>query len=177
MNSRFDLIITHEPGIYNYRYVISLLREIIGDFIVVDSGFSVILLKTGDPYSVVEKIRSFSSFKHGVIYRVIPVDIVLNPYVEEIAVNAKELASIKIPVDKSFRVTLNGRLYWRETRLPARTYDAVRVIAEHIDRRVDLENPDYVVYVRSIKFYHSRRLAALTVTETRNILSFKSSKP
>jgi len=38
-----------------------------------------------------------------------------------VAEKARELAEQKIPVDKTFRVTLHGRLYWAETRLPAHT--------------------------------------------------------
>ncbi len=175
MSSRFNLIVTHEPGPYNYRYVLSVLRDVLGDFQVVDSSYSVVLLRVDDPYEAITRFRE-KGVKPGVIYRVIPVDKVLDPYVEVVAEEAARLAEERIPEDKSYRVSLRGRLYWRETRLPAHTMDAVRVIAEKIKRRVSLENPDYVVYVRSIKFYHRRRFAALTVTETRNILSFKSSR-
>jgi tRNA acetyltransferase TAN1 len=175
LSSRFDLIVTHEPGPYNYRYVLSILRDVLGDFRVVDASYSVVLIHTGDPYRAVEKIRE-SGINPGVIYRVIPVDRVIDPYVEVVAEEASKLADERIPSDKSYRVSLRGRLYWRETRLPAHTMDAIRVIAEKIKRRVSLENPDYVVYIRSIKFYHRRRFASLTVTETRNILSFKSSR-
>ncbi|MEM4718184.1 MAG: hypothetical protein QXE81_05440, partial [Desulfurococcaceae archaeon] len=68
-------------------------------------------------------------------------------------------------------------LYWRETRLPAHTMDAIRVIANGIDRQVSLTKPDYVVYIRSIKLYHRRRYATITVTSPYHILSPKSSKP
>ena len=176
LSSRFDLIVTHEPGPYNYRYVLSVLRELIGDFQIVDSTYSVLLLRTGNPYGVIERIRS-SGERLSVIYRIIPVDRVLDPYVEVVAEEATRLANERIPIDSSYRVSLRGRLYWRETRLPAHTLDAIRVIAEKIDRKVSLENPEYVVYIRSIKFYHRRRFATLTVTESKNILSFKSNRP
>jgi tRNA acetyltransferase TAN1 len=54
--------------------------------------------------------------------------------------------------------------------------DAIRVIAERINRPVSLKKPDYVVYIRSIKLYHRRRYAAITVTTPDMILS-KSGKP
>ena len=176
LSSRFDLVVTHEPGPYNYRFVLSVLREVLGDFRVVDSTYSVILIRTGNPYGAIDKLRSRAD-DLAVVYRVIPVDKVLDPYVEVVAEEAYRLASERIPEDKSYRVSLRGRLYWRETRLPASTIDAIKVIAERINRRVSLENPDYVVYVRSIKFYHRRRVATLTVTERENILSLKSGKP
>jgi len=174
--NRFNLMITFEGGPYNYRYVLSLLRDLIGEYQLIDSSGSVMLLHVEDPYGVVSRLR-VEKDRLNLIYRVIPVDHVLNPYVEEVAEKASQLAGEKIPQDKTYRVTLHGRLYWRETRLPAHSIDAVRIIAEKIDRKVNLTNPDYVVYVRSIKFYHRRRLAALTVTETRNILVLKSDKP
>lgn len=168
-------MITYEYGLQNYRYVVGLLRHFIGDVIVVEAGSSVILIRTKDPYEAIEKLRDYSD-KLGVIYRVIPVDRVLEPYVEVIREAAGELSDQKIPADKSFKIVLNGRLYWRETRLPAHSRDAIVAIAEKISRKVSLTNPDYVVYVRSVKFRHMRRLATLTVTEARNILSLKSGK-
>ncbi len=176
MLNRFNLIVTHEPGPENYRYVLSLLRDLIGDYRLVDSTYSVILLRVDDPYSVVDELKKHRE-ELNLVYRVIPVDKVLDPYVEIIAEEAGKMADEKIPRDKSYRVSLHGRLYWRETRLPAHSIDAVRVIAEKIDRKVSLTSPDYVVYIRSIKFYHRKRVATLTVTETPNILVLKSDKP
>jgi len=169
------LIITHEPGRYNYRYVLSVLSDLISDYQVIDAAHSVILLKVSDPYSVVKAFKE-NNVKPGVIYRVIPVDSVVDPYVEIVAEECYKLASMKLPEDKTYRISLRGRLYWYETRLPAHTMDAIRVIAEKINRKVSLEHPEYLVYIRSIKFYHRRRYAAITVTETSNILSFKSGK-
>ncbi|MEM4432476.1 MAG: THUMP domain-containing protein [Desulfurococcaceae archaeon] len=172
----FNLMVTYEYGLQNYRYVIGILGRFIGDMVVVEVGSSVVLIRTKDPYEAVEKLRGVSD-KLGVIYRVIPVDRVLEPYVEIIRDAAAELSDQRIPVDKTFKVVLNGRLYWRDTRLPAHSRDAILAIAEKISRKVSLTNPDYVVYVRSVKFRHMRRLATLTVTEAKNILSLKSGKP
>lgn len=172
----FNLLITYEYGSHNYRYVIGILRHIIGDIVVVEAGSSVILVRTGDPYLAIERLKS-NIDKLGVIYRVVPVDKVLEPYVEVIREAATELGDQRIPMDKTFKVILSGRLYWRETRLPAHSRDAIIAIAEKISRKVSLNNPDYVVYIRSVKFRHMRRLAALTVTESKNILSLKSGRP
>ncbi len=102
---------------------------------------------------------------------------VTDPYVEIVAEKSRELALEKIPVDKTYRVTLHGRLYWLETRLPAHTMDAIRVIADKIDRQVSLTHPDYLVYIRSVKLYHRRRYATITVTSPSNIMALKSDKP
>lgn len=172
----FNIILTHEQGLDNYRFIISRLRRTGLDYVVVDKGPSIILLRVGNPYEAVEKLKEYIS-EIPVVYRVIPIDSIVDPYVEIVAEKSKELAEVKIPIDKTFRITLHGRLYWRETRLPAHTMDAIRVIASGIDRPVSLTKPDYVVYIRSIKLYHRRRYATITVTPPSSILSPKSGKP
>jgi tRNA acetyltransferase TAN1 len=172
----FNVIITHEQGLDNYRFVMSRLRRIGFDYVVVDKGPSIILLRVEDPYRAIEQLKE-SIREVPVVYRVIPVDLVVDPYVEVIAEKVKLLAEQKIPVDKTFRVTLHGRLYWAETKLPAHTMDAIKVIAEGVNRQVSLTHPDYIVYVRSIKLYHRRRYATITVTTPDKIITLKSEKP
>ena len=169
-------MITHEPGPENYRFVLSLLRDLIGDFQLVDAGTAVLLLRVDDPYRVVEELSRVRD-KLNLIYRVIPIDKVTDPYVETVAEEAAKLAEEKIPPGKTYRVSLKGRLYWRETRMPAHSLDAIRVIAAKIDRPVSLTHPDYVVYIRSVRLYHRRRVATLTVTTPDKILSLASSRP
>lgn len=176
MGPGFNLILTHEHGIENFRFILSKLRSIGLNYVLVDKGPSVMLLRVDDPYSFVEKLREVFAGTR-VIYRAIPVDAVVDPYVEVVAEKAAELAASKIPPDKTYRVTLNGRLYWLETRAPAHTMDAVRVIAEKIDRPVSLKHPDYVVYVRSVKLFHRRRYATITVTTPDKILATVSGRP
>jgi len=171
----FNIIITHEQGLDNYRFVLSRIRQAGVNYVLVDRAPSIILLRVENPYEFVKTLREHAS-NIQVLYRVIPVDAVVNPYVEEVAVKATELANSKIPLECTFRVTLHGRLYWAETRLPAHTMDAIRIIAEKINRPVSLRKPDYVVYIRSIKLYHRRRYATITVTKPELIFS-KSGKP
>jgi len=172
----FNIIITHEQGLDNYRFVMSRLRRIGFDYVVVDKGPSIILLRVEDPYRAIEQLKE-SIREVPVVYRVIPIDLVVDPYVEVVAEKVKLLAEQKIPVDKTFRVTLHGRLYWAETKLPAHTMDAIKVIAEGVNRQVSLTHPDYVIYVRSIKLYHRRRYATITVTTPDKIITLKSEKP
>ncbi|MGC8953887.1 THUMP domain-containing protein [Desulfurococcus amylolyticus] len=172
----FNLMITHEPGLENFRFVLAKLRNTGLNYVLVDKGPSVILLKVDDPYDFTSRIREAVN-EIQVIYRVIPIDVVTDPYVEIVAEKSRELALEKIPVDKTYRVTLHGRLYWLETRLPAHTMDAIRVIADKIDRQVSLTHPDYLVYIRSVKLYHRRRYATITVTSPSNIIALKSDKP
>ncbi len=171
----FNLMVTHEPGPENYRYVLSVLRDILDNYVVVDAATAVILLRVNDPYKAVEVLKQHRD-ELNLIYRIIPIDAITNPYVEDVAEKSAELAE-KIPVDKTYRVTLRGRLYWRETRMPAHSSDAVKIIAEKIDRPVSLTHPDYIVYVRSVRLYHRRRVATITVTTPDNILALASNKP
>ncbi len=172
----FNLMVTHEPGPENYRYVLSVLRDILDNYVVVDAATAVILLRVDDPYKAVEVLKQHRD-ELNLIYRIIPIDIITNPYVEDVAEKSAELAEKRIPVDKTYRVTLRGRLYWRETRMPAHSSDAVKIIAEKIDRPVSLTHPDYVVYIRSVRLYHRRRVATITVTTPDNILALASNKP
>lgn len=176
MTKSFNLIVTHEPGPENYRYVLSILREIVPDMVLVDTGPAVLLFKVRDPYRVVEEL-SRRKEELNMVYRVIPVDIVTDAYVETVAEEASRLAEEKIPVGKTYRVSLRGRLYWRETRMPAHSLDAIRVIAEKINRPVSLTHPDYVVYIRSLRLYRARRVAAISVVTPDKILSLVSGKP
>ncbi|MEM0378472.1 MAG: THUMP domain-containing protein [Thermosphaera sp.] len=169
-------MITHEPGLDNYRFIIGSIRSRIQDYIVVDKGPCVILLRVPNPYESIEKLRDLPN-EAPMVYRVIPIDVIVDPYVEDVAEKAGSLAMERIPPDKTYRVTLHGRLYWRETRMPAHSMDAVKIIAEKIDRPVSLSSPDYVVYIRSVKLYHRRRYAAVTVAPPEKIIVSKSDKP
>ncbi|WP_440059344.1 hypothetical protein ACSU1N_06050 [Thermogladius sp. 4427co] len=172
----FNLLITHEQGGENYRAVVSSLRRIIGDLVVVDTGPSIILARVEDPYKAIEVLKSSGEIS-PLVYRIVPIDLVLDPFVEIVAEEAGRLAGEKIPEDKTYRITLHGRLYWRETRMPAHTSDAISVIAERIKRKVSLTKPDYIVYIRCVKLYHRRRLATLTVASSDKFISLKSGKP
>ncbi len=175
MRLDFNIIVTHEPGLENSRYVLSILRDIIPGMVVVDSAPAIILLRVKDPYETIKVLRE-NKEKLKMIYRITPVDEITDAYVEDVAEVASRLAEEIIPENKTYRVTLRGRLFWKETKAPAHSLDAIRVIAEKINRIVSLSHPDYVVYVRSIRLYR-RRIAAITVTSIDNILSLVSGKP
>ncbi|MEZ0394179.1 MAG: THUMP domain-containing protein [Desulfurococcaceae archaeon] len=173
----FNVLVTHEPGRSNYRHAVSELRRLIGEVVVVDTAPSVILIKVRDPYEAIGALLERASEITPVIYRIVPIDLVLNPFVEDVAEAAWKLAEERIPREATYRVTLHGRLYWRETRMPASSRDAIEVIARNIARKVSLTSPDYQVYVRSVRLYHRKRVAALAVAPTRMFISLRSGKP
>lgn len=44
--------------------------------------------------------------------------------------------------------------------------DAIKVIAQDIDRKVDLKNPQWVIYIRSISIRRWQKVAILSVARS-----------
>ncbi len=164
----FSLIVTHEPGIDNYRWARNQLRQIAGTKLrYVSSYQSVILYDLDeDPHEVAREIREALKGVGTPIIRVIPIDYVTDPYISDVVEVIKESIAPKIPEGTKFRVTLEGHLYVvREdgSRVRMHTIDAVREIARYIDRPVDLENPELVVLVKVVKYMRGRRKAGISL--------------
>ncbi|MBC8223786.1 THUMP domain-containing protein [Candidatus Bathyarchaeota archaeon] len=81
------------------------------------------------------------SFKN--LLRIIPVEATVPTEIGEIVETAQRLAE-KIPGDESFRVTLEKR------RTELRSREVIDAVAERIDRKVDLGEPDWVVLVEIV---------------------------
>jgi len=81
------------------------------------------------------------SFKN--LLRIIPLETTVPTELEEIVQTAQELAE-KIPEDESFRVTLEKR------RTKLRSREVIDAVAERIDRKVNLGEPDWVVLVEIV---------------------------
>jgi tRNA acetyltransferase TAN1 len=77
------------------------------------------------------------------LLRVIPVEATVLTELDEIVETASKLAE-KIPGDESFRVTLEKR------RTELRSRKVINAVAEKIDRKVDLGDPDWVVLVEIV---------------------------
>lgn len=96
-----------------------------------------------DPFHVIEKAREILSnepWRISSLLRFIPIEEVAATRIEDIVDIAGKL-SAKIPEDASFRITIEKR----HTSLSSR--DIITCVAEKINRRVDLENPDYIVLI------------------------------
>ncbi|MCW3988535.1 MAG: THUMP domain-containing protein [Candidatus Bathyarchaeota archaeon] len=85
-----------------------------------------------------ERPESFKS-----LLRIIPVEATVPTELAEIVETALRLAE-KIPGDESFRVTLEKR------RTKLRSREVIDAVAEKIDRKVDLGDPDWVVLVEIV---------------------------
>jgi tRNA acetyltransferase TAN1 len=99
-----------------------------------------------EPVEAIRRIRGElrerpESFKN--LLRVIPVEATVQTEISEIVETALGLAE-KIPENESFRVTLEKR------RTELRSMEVINAVAENIDRKVDLEEPDWVVLVEIV---------------------------
>lgn len=99
-----------------------------------------------DPFKVVEQLRKMledEPWKVGYVMRVIPVEEVVETRLERIA-EAVERLAVKIPEDATYRVTVEKR----HTQLSSR--DIIEAAAKRVERRVNLENPDWIVLIQVI---------------------------
>ncbi len=163
----FNLIVTHEPGLDNYRWARNQMRQIVGEGLrYVTSYQSVILYDVdSDPHEVAGEVRESLKGVGTPIIRVIPVDAVAEPFIEEVVDVLKDLAP-RLPEGKAFRVTLEGHLYIKGEEGPVRrlhTAESVREIAKIFSNPVNLENPEYVVYVKVVRYFRRRRKAAVSI--------------
>lgn len=119
-----------------------------------------------DPFHVVELIREIVSrepYKAAGLMRLIPVEEVTATALEEIASSAERLKS-KIPPEASYKVVVEKR----HTQLSSRS--VIEAVAARIDRRVDLENPDWIVLVEILG-----GVAGISVLRPSDILSLAKS--
>ncbi|MCW4020422.1 MAG: THUMP domain-containing protein [Candidatus Bathyarchaeota archaeon] len=96
-----------------------------------------------DPFKVIEGLRKMLKerpWEFRYTFRVIPVEIVVRTCLEDIKRACVELFP-KILKTETFRVTVEKR----HTKLSTRKI--IDAVAEVIDRKVDLENPDRIVLI------------------------------
>jgi tRNA acetyltransferase TAN1 len=104
----------------------------------------------------------------------VPVDAVVDPLIDRIAEKAQQLALARIPENATYRVTLHGKVFTLDDKnrlVRIHSIDAIRVIAEKINRKVDLNNPEWVVYIRTINI---RRWSAVTAISVAKNIVFKN---
>ncbi len=99
------------------------------------------------------------------IYRVIPVETIVPTDLGKIAEAAQELAFIMGEED-SFRITVEKR----RTGLGSR--EVIEAAAEGIDRRVDLEAPDWVVLIEIMG-----RVTGVSVVRPEDVLNVQKERP
>jgi tRNA acetyltransferase TAN1 len=80
---------------------------------------------------------------YNALYRIIPVQRIIETSTEKIVEAAKVLAKVMRPGD-SFRVTFEKR------RTGLSSHETIDAVASHFDQRVDLKNPDWVILIETI---------------------------
>jgi tRNA acetyltransferase TAN1 len=107
-----------------------------------------ILARTAmNPIDVVEKLKEVVAsepWEVRYILRVLPIEKIVAPELEDIQGAADELASARIGQDESFRITVEKR------HSHLHSAEIIDYVAEGVKRKVSLENPDWVVLVEII---------------------------
>ncbi len=161
----FNLIVTHLPGFPNKRDAMRHLQWLLDDIEIVESRPNILLVRVSDPGLAVERLRR-SLPRDTPILRVVPVHAVTYPRVDEVKNVVDRLLSRAPP--GSFAVRIDGHLLDSERKMMHKT-DAAIVIADGIERPVNLSNPDILVYVKVVRYRRSY-LAAIYVGPPSGIL-------
>lgn len=173
----FNLVIIHEPGPDNWRWARNQLRQLLGvEGKILTSYQSVMLyFVEGDPHEVASRLRESLRGGGTPIIRVIPVDYVVNPYLEEVIEVVKGIAP-KIPQNESFRITLQGHLMSvgpGGRREIMHSIDSIREIAKYVDRPVNLDNPDWVIFIKVVKVLRGKRVAAVSLLKPHELINLR----
>lgn len=162
----FNLIITHSPGYEYRREVFRTLKYLLEDFEVLDIRENIILGRCPNPLKCVDSLRR-SLPEATPILRVIPVLRVTSTYIDAVKEEVDDLLSLE--GEGSFAIRIDGYLLdSKGQRLHRR--DAAIILAEGIERPVNLSNPDILVYVKVVRF-KGRHVAGIYVGPPDNILS------
>jgi len=169
----FNLVVIHEPGPENYSWARNQVRQILGPNIIFVSAYqSVILYKVDiDPHEAAGKIREVLKGSSTPIIRVVPVDYVTEPLIDEVVEAVKKLVP-KIGNNETFRITLEGHLMSRRSDgslVRMHSIDAIREIAKYVDRPVDLKNPSWIIYIRVVRYMRVRRKATISLVKPEEI--------
>lgn len=171
----FNLIITHYPGYDNYVLARNQLQQVLSDIQIIDSRQSLMLAYVDDPYKSIEIIRERIRGETPLL-RVIPVDAITDVYIDRVAKKVIELFYSKASKDHSFKIEIDGKLFINKEGevIPLHTIEAIEQIASLIDNPVNVKNPDYLIYIKTIKLYRVTELAAITVCKPNEILRYSA---
>ena len=166
---KFNLIVTTRRGEESEACseVWSILRDLGDDEPVVErspvSGLIFVWTRL-NPFEVVEKFREIlrrSPWELRYTNRVIPIERNVPTDIQAIKQAVMELVG-KIAPGETFRVTVEKRF----TNL--RSMDIIRAVAEDVDRKVDLENPDKIILVEVVG-----KVTGVSVLRPSDVLSVK----
>ena len=147
----FNLIATTDRGAERRARrelldLLYLMGDEAADAVTVSLAGLVLAQTSLNPFDVVSGIASkFRDDPLSVRYliRVIPIEVLTDTDPVKIAECVERLKG-KIGVDESFRVTVEKR------RTTLHSMEIVKAVAARVDRRVDLENPDWIILVEVV---------------------------
>ncbi|AEM39410.1 THUMP domain-containing protein [Pyrolobus fumarii 1A] len=170
----FNLIVAHTPGRSGYMEALRYLQAYIPGLRVYYTRQSIILAKVPDPYAAVETLKHKLP-PDSPILRVIPVDEVTSPYIEDVLEVVKRLYPRRIPQDAYFAVKVEGRLMRRSGGEVGRL-EAQREIGDIVDRPVRLKNPDFLILVKVVRLQSDLVYAAVMIAPPSSIYSKASAQ-
>ncbi len=130
--------------------------------------WGIIVARTSlDPAEAVTKMREDFIKKPGAIqalFRVIPIQRLVPTSFEEITKATTELSAVIGP-EESYRITVEKR----RTRLGS--HEIIDAVAENIERRVNLDNPDWIILVET-----AGKVTGVSVVRPANILNVQKER-
>jgi tRNA acetyltransferase TAN1 len=127
-----------------------------------------VIVKTSlDPFLVVERFRKVLNerpWELRYILKIVPIDVCVEADQDRIREAVSKLIS-KIDKDEAFRITVNKRIS------DVDTMSLIRYVAEAVDRKVDLKNPDKIVQIEIIG-----NTAGISVLKPSDILSVQKAR-
>ncbi len=162
----FNLVVSHLPGRIMAREAEKHLVWLLRDVRIVYRMPNLILARVGDPRDAVTRLRR-SLPDSTPILRVVPLDYVTEPVVSKVRRVVHGL--LEEAPEGSYAIRLDGHLLDEHGRMMHKI-DSIRIIAEGIERPVNLTAPDLLVYIKVVK-YRVGYLAGIYVGPPNGILS------
>lgn len=162
----FNIIITHVPGYGMRKEALMEIHSYIDDFRLVFYDKNKLLGKVDDPKTAIAKLCRELPEKTTVL-RAIPIDDIVPPKINYVIKSVKKLIEKR---DKGkIAVKVDGYLtddYGEFIHRP----DAASMIGANIDRDVNLNDPDILIYIKVTKLRRSY-VAAIFIDNPRYIFS------
>lgn len=145
---KFNLIVSHLPGLHSRRIVREDMRRVLGDKVSFPlQGQSLTLaLYQGDPLEAVNLLREGLP-RDTVILKVVPALEVVEPEISAVKDAVHRLLDGQ--PDGSYAIRIQGRITRRGYPLGSR--EAIDEIARGVERPVNLSKPDILVLVRVVR--------------------------
>lgn len=156
----FNLLVAVEPSWWERRRALELVRSLVPSARLFAETPSLLFFKVEKPYETV-RLLSEKLTTDDPVLRIIPIDAVTPPYPSHVAKAAAQLVRERARREWSFAVKLEGHLFDEETGRRLHKADAIRVIADNIELKVNLDNPDLLVLVKVVRVSRSLYYAAI----------------